>query len=260
MFDSRSEAESAREQLRATVGAEAQIIDKSTDESASTGESGGFWAGVKDAFMPDEDRHSYEEGVKRGGFLLCANVPEEQADRACSILDQGGSVDFESREEQWRSEGWQGYQGQASTTGRDQTTQGSTVEEEHIPIVEEQLQVGKREVERGGARVRSYVREQPVSEQVNLREENVSVERRPVNERLSETDLNRSGLLQDREVEMRATGEEAIIGKEARVNEEVVVRKTADQRTEQVQETLRHTEVDVDEGTSDRTDTDRGRF
>ena len=122
-----------------------------------------------------------------------------------------------------------------------------TVAEERIPIVEEQLHVGKREVERGGARVRSYVRETPVSEQVNLREEHVSVERRPVDREISQSELE-SGMMQDREISMTETAEEAVVGKEARVREELVVRKTAEEHSETVQDNVRHTEVEVDEG------------
>jgi uncharacterized protein (TIGR02271 family) len=256
MFDSRSEAETAREQLRTTTGADAQIIDKSQEGSQSSGESsGGFWAGLKDAFMPDEDRSSYEEGVRRGGFLLCATVEEAQADQACSILESSGSVDFDSREQQWREEGWTGHlvrnENNENIEQRDRTSErNSVVEEERIPIVEEQLRVGKREVDRGGARVRSYVREVPVSEQVNLREENISVERRPVVDSgpLSQRDLDRTDLMKDQEIEMRATSEEPVIGKDARVTEELVVKKTADDRTENVQDTVRHTEVDLAQG------------
>ena len=51
---------------------------------------------------------------------------------------------------------------------------------EAIPIVEEQLRVGKRQVAGGRVRVRSYVVETPVQEQVTLRDETVRVERRPV--------------------------------------------------------------------------------
>jgi len=248
MFDSRSEAESAREQLRTATGADARIIDKSSAGSEGPGESRGFWADLKDAFMPDEDRTSYEEGVRRGGFLLCATVDESKADKACGILQSSGSVDFDSREQQWREEGWTGHlvrneniEQRGRTGERD-----DAVEEERIPIVDEQLRVGKREVNRGGAHVRSYVQETPVSEQVNLREENVSVERRPVDERLSSKDLSESDLLRERSIDMRATGEEAVIGKDARVKEELVVKKTADNRTENVQDTVRHTEVDID--------------
>jgi stress response protein YsnF len=55
-------------------------------------------------------------------------------------------------------------------------------------------------------------------------------------------------MLQDRTIEMTETAEEAVVGKEARVKEEVVVKKTAEQRTQQIDDTVRHTEVEVDEG------------
>jgi stress response protein YsnF len=248
MFDSRSQAEAAREQLRTELGADAQIIDKSTSGSSSesSGESRGFWAELKEIFVADDDRPSYEEGVNRGGFLLCAQVPEENADRACDLIEQGGSIDLHEREQQWRSEGW---------SGNRESERGNVVEEERIPVVEEQLRVGKREEQRGGAHVRSYVEERPVTEQVNLREEHVNVERRPVDEPISPSALDRDGLLEEREIEMRETAERPVIGKEARVKEEVVVQKTAEERTEQVGDTVRNTKVEVDE---DRADNDRG--
>jgi len=250
MFDSRSEAEAAREQLRSQLGADARIIDKSSNsDSSGTGESQGFWADLKDMFVADEDRSTYEECVSRGGFLLCANVPEEQADRACNVLEQGGSVDFNQREQQWRGEGWSGSSARQQGFDADNTSNehGRVVDEERIPVIEEQLRVGKREIERGGARVRSYVEERPVTEQVNLREEHVNVERRPVDEPVSARALDSNDLLQEREIEMRETSEEAIVGKEARVKEEVVVQKTANERTEQVGDTVRNTRVEVDE-------------
>ena len=129
----------------------------------------------------------------------------------------------------------------------------SGAEEERIPIVEEKLVVGKREVETGGIRVRSRVVEQPVSEQVRLRDETIEVERRPVDRRVDDAD----GLFRERTVEMSETDEEAVVGKEARVREELVVRKDVDQHVEQVSDTVRRTEVDVDE--YDGTDRDRRR-
>jgi uncharacterized protein (TIGR02271 family) len=267
MFDSRNEAEAARERLAmSSINPESvRILDQNSSQSSSgqtsSGQGGnevGFWTAVKDAFMPDEDRHAYEEGVRRGGFLVCAQVDEGQADEACRILEQSGSVDFDQRQQDWRGEGWQGYQAQQSTASSQTETRGA-VEEERIPIVEEQLRVGKREVSRGGARVRSYMQETPVHEQVNLREEHVSVERRPVNETLSASDLDRSGLLEEREVSMTARSEEAVVAKEAQIREELVVRKTSEQRTENIQETVRHTEVDVEDGRTGGTES-RGAF
>ena len=258
MFDSRSQAEAARERLtqsRIDAG-DVRIVDQSASASSSdeSGEGQGLWSAIKAAFLPPEDSHSYEEGMRRGGYLLCARVDEDKADEAIRILDESDSVDLDERESSWRSEGWSPYQATAGGAGFQQTQQSQqgdrTVAEERIPIVEEELRVGKREVERGGARVRSYVTETPVSEQVSLREEHVSVERRPVDRAVSESDMQ-SGMLEDRQIEMTETAEEAVVGKEARVREELVVRKTAEERTETVEDQLRHTEVEVDEGVRD---------
>jgi uncharacterized protein (TIGR02271 family) len=267
LYDSRSEAESARERLSSTVDVEkVRVLDHQSESGSSDGSSGGGW--LSKLFMADDDRQTYHEGMRRGGFMLCAEVDsEEDANRIVSILEQTSPVDLNERSQSWRNEGWQtqdrsdrfagSNSGDFSPSSRasdleNRSDSGErTVQEERIPIVDEQLNVGKREVERGGARVHSFVRETPVNEQVTLREENVTIERRPVNEDISEGDLNREGLLQDREIEMRATGEEAVVAKEAHVNEEIVVRKTESQHTENVHDSVRHTEVDVD-GETDR--------
>ena len=47
-------------------------------------------------------------------------------------------------------------------------------------MVEEDISISKREVERGHVRIYSRVTEHPVEEAVRLREEKVTVERRPV--------------------------------------------------------------------------------
>lgn len=300
-FDSRAEAEAARDRLyQSNIDAErVRILDQSSMGSGSSGSSGnqegGFWESLKNAFMPEEDHYAYSEGMRRGGFLLTAEVSDHEADQAIRVLDESGSVDFDQRTEQWRGEGWAGLAGDgqskagmgmgssgmgamaggyasetrtntASSLGgasMSGTGTGSVVAEEHIPIVEEELKVGKREYQRGGARVRSFIREVPVHEQVALREEHVEVERRPVGERLDPAEA--SSLLQERTVEMTETAEEAVVAKEARVVEEVVVRKTAEEHVEQIEDTVRRTEVDVDRdatGSSDRSalfDNDRNR-
>ncbi len=120
--------------------------------------------------------------------------------------------------------------------------------EQVVPIVEEELVVGKRAVERGSIRVSTRVVETPVHEQVRLREEHVEVERRPVNQRVDNPDR----LFADKSFEVSATSEEAVIGKTARVTEEVIVRKDVGERVEQIDETVRRTEVDVDRVDSDR--------
>ncbi len=114
-----------------------------------------------------------------------------------------------------------------------------------IKVMEERLRVGKREVAAGAVRVRSYVVERPVEEQVRLHEERVSIERHPVDRAVTTADA--AGAFQDRTIEARATSEEAVVGKDVRVVEEIGLKKEASDRTETVRDTVRKTEVDVED-------------
>jgi uncharacterized protein (TIGR02271 family) len=111
-----------------------------------------------------------------------------------------------------------------------------------IPVVEEELEVGKRQVDLGAVRVVSRMVETPVTESVTLREERANIERRPVDRPASEADL--AGL-RDESIEVRETAEKAVVNKTARVVEEVTVGKTATEHTEQVSDSVRRTVVDV---------------
>jgi uncharacterized protein (TIGR02271 family) len=113
-----------------------------------------------------------------------------------------------------------------------------------IPVVQEELKVGKREVQRGGVRVFSRVVETPVNESVSLREEHVNVERRPVDQPISTAD---TAAFKEQSIELRERAEEAVVQKSARVVEEVVVGKEATQRQENITDTVRHTEVQVEQ-------------
>jgi uncharacterized protein (TIGR02271 family) len=119
-------------------------------------------------------------------------------------------------------------------TGSMQRDMGEMLNEQRttaIPVVQEDLKVGKREVQRGGVRVFSRVVETPVNESVNLREEHVSVERRPVDQPISTAD---STAFKEQSIEMREKAEEAVVQKSARVVEEVVVGKETSQRQENI--------------------------
>ena len=118
-----------------------------------------------------------------------------------------------------------------------------------IPVVQEELKVGKREVQRGGVRVFSRVVETPVDQTIGLREEHVNVERRPVDQPISSADA----AFKEQSIELRETAEEAVVQKSARVVEEVLVGKEVSQRQEQIHDTVRHTEVQVENLAGDTT-------
>ena len=94
-------------------------------------------------------------------------------------------------------------------------------------------------------RVRSFVVEEPVHEEVRLREEHVEIERRPVNQPAA---TGAAGdVLREGTVELQETAEEAVVAKEAIVTEELHVQKRADERVQQLDDTVRRTEVQVDD-------------
>jgi uncharacterized protein (TIGR02271 family) len=131
-------------------------------------------------------------------------------------------------------------------TGSMQRDMGEQLNEQRstaIPVVQEELKIGKREVQRGGVRVFSRVVETPVNESVNLREEHVSVERHAVDRPLTAGDKT---AFKEQSIEMREKSEEAVVQKSARVVEEVVVGKQATQRQQNIKDSVRHTEVQVE--------------
>jgi stress response protein YsnF len=145
----------------------------------------------------------------------------------------------------------------AQPTQTTQTTPPSqTVDAPHfrdtavkMDVVEEDLLVGKRVVEHGRVRIYQHVTERPVEEQVNLREEHVTVQRRPVDRPATSEDMK---AFREGSMEMTEYAEEAVVAKEARVVEEVVVGREVETHTETVRDKVRRTDVEVveEEGSS----------
>jgi stress response protein YsnF len=111
--------------------------------------------------------------------------------------------------------------------------------EQMIPVAKEELDVGKRQTERR-YRVRTHIVERPVEEQVHLRDERVTIERRPASRAAGDSDLR------DRDDEIVERHEEPVVAKKAGAAEEVVVRKEASDRVETVRDKVRETKVDID--------------
>jgi uncharacterized protein (TIGR02271 family) len=239
LFDTVDAAEKAARDLAERVGGiRGTIYDSRTSSDVDT------------IAVPDEDRAILQENIRRGGAVLHAQIPDEKFEAVYSVLEEDGAVDFDEKAAAWRREGWTGWSGTAATGTAGTTTTdtarpdtGTAGAEERIPLVEEQITVGKREVGGGRVRVRSYVVETPVEERVTLHQERVDIERRPVDRPIEPGEET----FRERVIEATETSEEAVVSKEARVREEVVVRKEAEERTETVRDTVRRTEVEVED-------------
>jgi uncharacterized protein (TIGR02271 family) len=214
----------------------------------------------------------YSNAVSRGHFVLTVRADDDATvERASDIIEGHEPLDIDDRSSEWGStfrpaqdgmrsdsrqsqasaQGFQSASGDALLQGT-QARQGALLQGSEqrgpdmstaIPVVQEALKVGKREVQRGGVRVYSRLVETPVNESIGLREEHVNVERHAVDRPV---DIGDTEAFRERSYEMREMAEEAVVEKSARIVEEVVIGKAVSQHQEQISDTVRHTEVEIE--------------
>lgn len=211
-----------------------------------------FFDSIFGTDINDDERGVYAESVRRGSAIVIVNADDNNADRIADALNDAGAIDVDRRTAQYRAAGYQKFDSQAPLYSAEQSaTERRTFADQGeiaLPVIEEQLNIGKRVVQRGGVRIHTRVSERPVEESVTLREENVTVERRAVDRPVSEADVT---AIREGNFTVTERAEVPVVAKEAHVVEEVVVGKQVTEHQETVRDTVRRTDVDVVE-----TDTD----
>ncbi len=192
--------------------------------------AGGLLGSLTGAGVDEADAKAYTEHVGRGGTLVTVRASDAMASEAEYILEHG----------QART----GAVADTVPVAEPVHTGAAAVDGDKIEVVKENLVVGKREAEAGGVRVTTHVVETPVEEQVRLHDERVTVERRPINRPLTGVSAD---AFRDRTLSATARSEEAVVGKEARVVEEIGLRKESNERVQTVRDTVRETKVDVEQ-------------
>lgn len=245
MFDTATEAQRAVQELQNNGFTQSNIdISNQRTDAADTrafdsyrnkddDSIGGFFRSLFSD--DDEEANRYSEVARRSGSIVTVHAQTSaEAERAADILDNYGAVDVNERASQY------GY----SSMGRTDTGFGNTgATGTTIPIIEENLNVGKREVETGRTRLRSWIAERPVEEKLRLREEHVYVNRTPTDRPATEADFAN---FREGETEITGHAEVPVVNKEARVVEEVSFGKEVEEREETIRDTVRNTDVDVE--------------
>jgi uncharacterized protein (TIGR02271 family) len=273
LFNNRNAAQAAKQELiqkgftaenidvshRAATGADTNTSQSATTKSTTTrievtDSVGNFF---KSLFGGDETTaRNYTNAAGDADAILTVHTDSiERARQAAGILDHNGAIDIDAASPQHNQQNLTptahtttqntAYSAETNTRNAAQS-QGETA----IPIIEEQLQVGKQTLETGGARIRSRIVEKPVEASVRLREEHIVVERHPVNRAPTNADLAN---FTEGSIDIIERAEVPIVKKEARVVEEVAVGKNVTEHQETVRETVRRTEVDVEEVNRDTT-------
>ena len=236
---------------------------------------------LHDLGLPDEDARTYQQALRNGDYVVSVEVDDDN--NLSSVQDimrrpedsynideldtQYSDAEFIPRQQAaYADTGSMGQAGGVTGAGLGATgaglgqmggvsegaafDQGTQYNEDGtVKVVEERLAVGKRQEEMGRVRVRSYVREVPVDAEVDLRATRVYVERRPVDRAVNPGDV----AMADQVLEARETAEVPVVAKEARVVEEIGLRQETEVQHQHIQDTVRKTEVEIeDERTGER--------
>lgn len=272
VFDNRTDAQNAMNELLSSGFSTQDVRLSGSDTSAATtttttttGSDTGVGSGIKnffsDLFGSDDNEQAtrYQGAVSGGKNVITVTADSlEEVERAADIVEGFGPIDIDEHSSGMGVSGAMLAGSQSGMSSSSMSAQSATTQQQSaltsssmqrdtatqsIPVVEEQLKVGKREVQRGGVRIFSRVVETPVNETIALREEHVDVQRRAVNQPISPTD---AAAFKEQTIEMRESAEEAVVEKSARVIEEVTIGKQVNQRQENITDTVRHTEVEVE--------------
>lgn len=273
VYDTFAHAQSAKQKLLASGFTNNDIrMNAATSNDATDGQAGsttmstqheshGVGASISSFFREifgsddSDDSGRYAEAARRGSYVLTVEADDEnRRDLATSIMEQFDPIDIDERASDWQAAGWKGYDASAAPLTTEEIQRDRTAlnlnrnpadnARTTIPVIEEELKVGKRQVQSGGVRVVQRVIARPVEETIGLREEHVTIERRPVN--APATARNLEGFKEET-FELREMSEEAVVSKTARVVEEVVIGKEVSEKQKTISDTVRHTDVEVEQ-------------
>ena len=241
IFNSADEAQGAADQLSAK-GFSRDHIDVFSGRNSTVEEDDGE-SGIsrffKNLFGSDDDkRERYAKVAKRGYLVTVYADSEEEAERAAGLLDNYGAIDVDEDYDRNISDRDEDYD------SKERTDDIEVNKNKTIPVIEEDIRVGKREVPTGGVRIRSRIVEKPVEENVRLREEHIHVERKKVDRPATEEELRN---FKTGTTEFREHAEIPDVQKRSKVVEEVKLSKDVEHRDETVRDSVRKTQVDVED-------------
>ncbi len=252
VYDTAPHAEAAVQDLLAANVPQSAIHRHTTEGSyagaggtATPAASQGFWSNLFGGESAT-DQAVYDSTLSKGGSVVTVTgVPGQDFEAVMAILERHNPIDIDERAVGMTQATTSVTPPltAAPTTAPTATVPATTAGADTLQLSAEELVVGKRLVNQGGTRIRRYVVETPVSENVTLRSEQVTLDRRPVTDGRPVTDDS----FGDKTIEMTEMAEEAVVSKTARVVEEVALRKEGVERVETIHDTVRKEEVEVEQ-------------
>ena len=242
-------AEKAQEAARAlkSSGFESSDINIANGEVLRDKDLGdsNVWQSVFGRSISDQESTAFRRTLNSGGAVLTLRTPETEVNRAMRILDVHEPMNLRDR-----STSAPTATAETSALPRTDTGRVPAGEEQVIGLAEEQIDVGKRQVSTGKSRIRRFVTEKPVEQQITLHEEHCEVARRAVTDPKLAQDID----WRDQTLEVTETSEQPVVTKTARVAEEIVIRKRGSDHVETIRDTVRRQQLEVEQVPDVKTD------
>jgi uncharacterized protein (TIGR02271 family) len=264
IYDTRANAEKAATVLRAAGYNDISLFDQKTLETHDADDvevrEPGLWRRLFGRTVLDHEATVYGRTVENGGVLVTVRVATNNVARVMGLLETHNPVDVVKRAATVgalpatlvaKAAAGVGMAGAAvaaatsaplSAAARAVAATTTPSVPDVIRLAEEQLNVGKRLVQEGSTRIRRFVTERPVEASVTLHEEHANVLRRAITDPGYIADVDWA----DKTIEVNESTEQAVVSKNSRGVEEVVVRKEGTDRVETVKDKIRRQELEVE--------------
>jgi uncharacterized protein (TIGR02271 family) len=257
VYDTPAHADAAVNALKAAGFAESDIsvFDsarlKAGKSTLSQGvKETGLWHRLFGTDVYEHEADIYGQTIEDGGVVISVRVPPNEVAHATAVLNIHRPVDVHDR---------------AVTAGVAPAARVETIEKkiEAVPLAamqqvavspklaaaqpevlrlaEEQLQVGKEMVEEGRTRVRRFVTERDVTQDVTLHDEHAEVIRKAISDPKYVGEIDWA----DGTIEIIETAEHALVNKTARIVEEVGLKKIGADHVETIRDKLRRQQVEI---------------
>jgi len=242
VFMDESYAQRAMQALQ-SAGYQAQLADESAIKA------------FKNSGFEDEIVNMYQSRYNEGNSVLVVNAGNRGEDALGVMLDNG--AEYINLSGSGSSQGGSRAQGQQMTAqdyarmdknsrqyGRwdEQAGRANSAEDMRLRLHSEELSATKTAQQAGEVEVRKVVHEREEQIPVNLRHEEVYVERRAINEPANPDEIRD---MQDEVIRVPVYEEQAQLHKQARVTEEVTIGKNVVEEQQNLSGTVRHEHAEV---------------
>jgi uncharacterized protein (TIGR02271 family) len=234
VYDSLGKARDAQRSLEASGFSNRDITILDANSATETElRDAAWWRRLFGRDLTSQESGTYGRAIASGGSVLTLRTSDTELPQATKILLGHSPLKASSEMSVALS---------SKPTFVPPSESTKVAKEEVLRLTEEQIDIGKRVVETGKARIRRFVTEKPVESHITLHEEHADIERRAVTDPALAKEVDWT----DKTIEVTETGEEVVVTKSSHVVEEVIIHKKGSDNVQLIRDRVRRQQVEIE--------------